>query len=73
VVDYDPAFFDEVKGESESLGGLVLELNAKLPSAGQKVRYRNFFFTIVAVDQKRIKKIRVFIENQKEMTGEFED
>lgn len=73
VVDLDPSFFEEVKGESESLGGLLLELNAKLPSAGQKVRYRNFFFTIVAVDQKRIKRVRVFIENQKEMTGDYED
>lgn len=73
VLDLDPTFFDEVKGESESLGGLLLELNAKLPSAGQKVRYKNFFFTIVAVDHKRIKKIRVFIENHKEMTGEYED
>lgn len=73
VLNLDPDFFDEIKGESESLGGLVLEINAKLPSAGQKVKYKNFIFTIVAVDQKRIKRIRVFIENPKEMTGDYED
>lgn len=55
-------FFDKVKRDSESLGGLLLELNAKLPSAGEKITYQNFLFTVVAVDQKRIKRVRVFID-----------
>ncbi len=62
VLQIDSDFFDEVKGESESLGGLILEINRKLPKAGEKIRYSNFLFTIVAVDQKRIKRVRIFIE-----------
>lgn len=64
IVDVDTQFFDQVKGESESLGGLLLEINEKLPNAGAKIRFENFLFTIVAVDQKRIKRVRVFIENK---------
>jgi len=61
VVNIDPNTFDEVKGDSESLGGLLLELNSKLPRSGEKITYQQFVFTVVAVDPKRIKKIRVFI------------
>ncbi|MDW3196704.1 MAG: gliding motility-associated protein GldE [Cytophagales bacterium] len=64
VISVDSDMFDEVKGESESLGGLILELNRKLPNAGEKIVYNHFHFTVVAVDQKRIKRVRVFIERQ---------
>ena len=56
--------FDEAKGESESVGGLLLELNSKLPKSGEKIRYENFVFTIVAVNDKRIKKVRVYINDK---------
>ena len=62
TLDIEPSVFDKVKGESESLGGLLLELNAKLPRAGEKIEFENFLFTIVAVDARRIKRIRVFIK-----------
>lgn len=62
IVDAEPALFDKVKGESESLGGLLLEINAKLPRAGEKIEFDNFLFTIVAVDARRIKRIRVLIK-----------
>lgn len=61
VVGIEPAAFDDVKGESESLGGLLLELSNKLPRAGEKIEYKNFLFTIVAVDLRRIKRVRVLI------------
>lgn len=53
--------FETIKGESESLGGLILEINEKLPHAGEKIGFDRYEFSIVAVDQKRIKRVRVFI------------
>ncbi len=64
VIDEDISIFDEVKGESESLGGLLLELNTKLPRVGDKINYGNFVFTAVSVDQRRIKTIRVLIKSK---------
>jgi putative hemolysin len=58
-LELDQQFFDEVKGESESLGGLLLELNSNLPKNGTKIRFDSFEFTILAVDSKRIKKVKV--------------
>ena len=61
ALDVELNVFDEVKGESESLGGLLLELFAYLPNVGEKINFKRFQFTIVAVDLKKIKKIKVEI------------
>ncbi|GGZ21360.1 hemolysin [Echinicola pacifica] len=63
-LELDPQIFDEVKGDSESLGGLLLELNAKFPKTGTKIHFDYFTFTIMAVDARRIKKIKVHLEQQ---------
>ena len=74
VIQADASVFDQIKGDSESLGGLLLELNEKLPNAGEKIRYQQFLFTIVAVDTKRIKKIRVLIDSPKQdIVSPYED
>ncbi|MFD2201697.1 gliding motility-associated protein GldE [Shivajiella indica] len=69
-LEIDQQIFDEVKGENESLGGLLLELNSNLPKNGTKIRFDIFEFTILAVDTKRIKKVKVQVNSEdKEMEG----
>ncbi|HEY8402700.1 MAG TPA: transporter associated domain-containing protein [Cytophagaceae bacterium] len=59
--------FEEVKKESESLGGLLLEINSNLPKMGDQIVFDKFVFTVEAVDNKRIKKVRVAIEVENEI------
>ncbi|MEQ9301629.1 MAG: gliding motility-associated protein GldE [Cyclobacteriaceae bacterium] len=74
IIDADSSLFEEVKGESESLGGLLLEINSKLPHAGDKIKFDRFVFTVVAVDQRRIKRVRVFVSpHSKELHSDFTD
>lgn len=58
-LELDSQIFEEVKGESESLGGLLLELNSKLPKNGTKIRFEDFEFTVLSVDARKIKKVKV--------------
>jgi gliding motility-associated protein GldE len=60
IVGQEVNIFDAVKGESESLGGLLLELHSKLPRVGEKIAFDHFVFTVVSVDNKRIKRVRVY-------------
>jgi putative hemolysin len=69
ILEEDPSYFDTVKGESESLGGLLLEINAKLPRAGEKILFNKYVFTAVSVDNKRIKRIRVFVKAENEINA----
>ena len=62
IINEDPGIFEDIKGESESLGGLLLELNTKLPRAGERIYYNKFVFTVVSADMKRIKRVRVLIK-----------
>ena len=73
-IDLDTQVFDEVKGESESLGGLLLELNSKMPKNGAKIRFKDFEFTILAVDTRKIKKVKVYLSGgEKDITSPFTD
>ncbi len=65
VINEEANIFDEIKGESESLGGLLLELHAKMPRAGEVIKFDRFVFTVVAVDNRRIKRIRILINEVK--------
>ncbi len=68
TLDLETQYFDEVKGESESLGGLILELNKTMPAAGEVIKYERFTFDILTVDEKRIKRIRVQMADEEQET-----
>ncbi len=61
IIEQEDDIFDEVKGDADTLAGLILELKGDFPDKGEKTSYRNFEFTIEAVDKKRIKQIRLQI------------
>jgi len=65
IINANPRSFDDVKGESESLGGLLLELHSSMPNVGEEITYGRFFFTVESVSDKRIKRIRVKISKEK--------
>jgi len=69
IIGEEVNIFDEVKGESESLGGLLLELHSKLPRVGEKVNFDRFVFTVVSVDNKRIKRVRVLSKSSQEKSA----
>lgn len=61
IVSCNDDIFDEVRGDAETLAGLILEITGQIPSRNEIVKHRNFNFTIDSVDNKRIKRIKVQI------------
>ena len=66
ILDIDPEVFEEARGETESLGGLILEINSNMPKLGDSIEFGRFTFFIEAADDKRIKKIKVLIKETNE-------
>ena len=64
AIEVDSSEFDAVKGDSESLGGLILEINSAMPETADQITFGRYVFTIVSVDKKRIKRVRLLINNQ---------
>lgn len=55
--------FDAVKGESESLGGLILELAGEFPQVNEKVSSGDFDFTVLETEKNRIKSVKIYINH----------
>lgn len=53
--------FDEVKGESDSLAGLLLERVGALPAKDQVIVVGDFEFKVLALEQNRIQRVQVSI------------
>lgn len=63
LMEIDTDTFDDVKGESETLGGLLLELAGRIPKNGEEYRASGFKFMVLQVRNFRIGKIKVTNEN----------
>ncbi len=61
ITGTDDNFFDNVKGSSETVGGMLMELAGRIPAAGETIKHGNFSFTIESVDNRRIKRIKADI------------
>ncbi len=54
--------FDEVKGDSETVAGLVLELAGEIPPVEEIISSGNFEFTVLEIEKNRLQKIKVAIK-----------
>lgn len=67
TIELEDTVFDDVKGDADTLAGLILELKGEIPSKKEKIKCKQFLFTIEEVDNRRIKKIKVEIAPNKEL------
>ena len=59
----DEAVFEHDKGEAETIAGFVLEISGGFPKVDSKINFKNYVFTIEALDKKRIKQVKVTLAN----------
>jgi CBS domain containing-hemolysin-like protein len=64
VLNIDGQLFEDNKGESETLGGFVLELTGRIPKKGERVELRNVQFTVESADNKRVRRVKVTLRDE---------
>ena len=57
----DDSVFEVDKGEAETIAGFVLEISRNFPKLNSKINFKNYVFTIEALDKKRIKLVKFTI------------
>jgi gliding motility-associated protein GldE len=62
ILQTDTSVFEDIKGDADTLAGLILELKGAIPVKNEQIKYNQFTFKIEAVDLRRIKQIRVTIK-----------
>ena len=56
--------FDTIKGDAETLAGMLLEITKKFPKQGQKIEFEKYLFTVMELGQLRIKQVKVQLPNK---------
>ena len=64
-VDADD-FMDE-NCDADTLAGLLLEIKGEFPALHERISYKGFTFEVLDMDERRISKIKVVVEEQKEV------
>lgn len=64
---------DEVRGEADTLAGLILEIKGEMPRKNDTLSYGRFEFKIDMVDSRRIKKVRVVIKPKESRNDQNEE
>ncbi len=62
VLEIDEKVFEEAKGDTESLAGLVLEIAGKFPEKGDEIKFENFTFIPESVSENRLNRIKIKID-----------
>ncbi|MFZ4725285.1 MAG: gliding motility-associated protein GldE [Paludibacter sp.] len=63
IAEIEEEDFVKVTEEVETLAGLILELKGEIPAKNERIGYGRYVFEIIAVDNRRIKKVKLFIKD----------
>ena len=64
VLNINDDEFAEVEGDADTLAGLLLELKGDFLSIHEKVDYKNYSFEIMGIEERRISKIKVTVNDK---------
>jgi putative hemolysin len=59
IIGEDTDYFDKIKGESDSLAGLIIEMAGAIPKMETEFDFKDVKLKIISVSQKRIEKIHL--------------
>ena len=59
IVGVPENLFEDVQSEADSLGGLLQEISGSIPEPNETIGYEGYVFTVLSLENYRIKKVRV--------------
>ena len=63
VIDEDPAVFNELTEDVETLGGLLLEIKGDFPEKDEVIEYKEYRFKILEMESRRILKVHFSVQS----------
>ena len=58
--------FDLLRGESDSLAGLILEIAGEFPTVNQQFETSNYIFTVLEINKNRIAKVKLTLKQKQD-------
>lgn len=63
IAEIEENDFIKITEDVETLAGLILELKGDIPAKNERIDYGRYVFEIVAADNRRIKKVKLYIKD----------
>ena len=68
----DPALFEKVEGDADTLAGLLLEIKGEFPVLHERLDYGNYHFEVLEMNTRRILKVKVIVDSSSSVEEEKE-
>ena len=59
ILKLEDDYFDDVRGEADSLGGLILEVQGTIPTVGTTLQIKDFKIYILSSDERKIEEVKL--------------
>ena len=63
IMKIEDDLFEDVRGDADTLAGLILEIQGEIPKVGSIIEFQNYIFKILAADKRRIKQIHITLQS----------
>lgn len=58
----DDKVFEEIKGDADTLAGMLIEIAGYLPKKGETIKFDNYFFIIEKADNRKIERVKLIVK-----------
>ena len=66
ILNIDDDTFTEVCGDADTIAGMLLEIKGDFLTLHERIDYKNFTFEVMAVEERRISRVKVIVHNHKD-------
>jgi len=67
ILEIDGEVFEDAKGEADTLAGFIIEIEGRIPTKNEKIKFQYLLFTIESADNRKIKRVKITIEKNEDL------
>ncbi|MFY9309733.1 MAG: gliding motility-associated protein GldE [Bacteroidia bacterium] len=67
IIEVDSDEFEDARDEADTLAGLIIEVEGRIPTKNEKIKFKNLVFTIESADNRKIKRVKITILRDEEV------
>lgn len=67
IIEVDSDEFEDAREEADTLAGLIIEVEGRIPVKNEKIKFKNLMFTIESADNRKLKRVKVTVEREEEV------
>jgi putative hemolysin len=64
IIGENTGVFDDIRGDADSLGGMILEIIGHIPTSEKEIVINNITLKVVSVTKRRIEKVSLIVHEE---------